>query len=301
MEKNYKFSEEHRRRIALSHIGKKHSEETKNKISNFFKGKTYEQLYGKEKAKEKSIKQSSSMKGKNTGKKRSDEFKEKLRKSNLGRKYSSEVNLKKGRPSKRKGISKYDRTLMIYCKCGCGKLRKKYDKKGRDKLFIKGHQGYASWESKSQEEKERIADRMRNLAKGRISSKKDKKFEEFYGIERAKKIKLKIKSARSKQITPMKDTKIELKIQNFLKQLGIEYFTHQYMKEIEHGYQCDILIPSMNLVIECDGNYWHKYPIGNELDHIRTKELLEKGFKILRLWEFEIKDMDLDGFKEKLG
>ena len=72
------------------------------------------------------------------------------------------------------------------------------------------------------------------------------------------------------------------------------------MKEIEHGYQCDILVPSMNLVIECDGNYWHKYPVGLERDHIRTKELIEKGFKVLRLWESEIKVMDIMNFKDHL-
>ena len=92
---------------------------------------------------------------------------------------------------------------------------------------------------------------------------------------------------------------IETKIQDFLKQLGIEFFTHQYIN-INHGYQCDILIPSMNLVIECDGNYWHKYPVGKEIDNIRTKELLEKGFKVLRLWEFEIKEMNINNFKKIL-
>lgn len=109
-----------------------------------------------------------------------------------------------------------------------------------------------------------------------------------------------MKERRKNMIFPTKDSSIEIKIQNFLKQLGIEFFTHQYMKEIEHGYQCDILIPSMNLVIECDGNYWHKYPIGKDIDHIRTKELIEKGFKVLRLWEFEIKAMSLNQFKNKL-
>ena len=104
---------------------------------------------------------------------------------------------------------------------------------------------------------------------------------------------------RRTQVFPIKDSSIEIKIQNFLKQLGITFFTHQYIK-IEHGYQCDILIPSMNLVIECDGDYWHKYPIGNDLDHIRTKELIEKGFRVLRLWEFEIKEMNLDNFKKKM-
>ena len=100
-----------------------------------------------------------------------------------------------------------------------------------------------------------------------------------------------------KQLMPKKDTSIEIKIQNFLKELNLEYFTHQYMK-IEHGYQCDILIPSMNLVIEADGNFWHHYPTRTDLDNIRTKEMLEKGFKVLRLWEVEIKEMDINEFKE---
>lgn len=109
----------------------------------------------------------------------------------------------------------------------------------------------------------------------------------------------KVKKARAKQILPTKDTSIEVKIQNFLKQLGIEFFTHQYIK-IEHGYQCDILIPSMNLVIECDGDYWHKYPIGRDIDNVRTKELIEKGFKVLRLWEFEINEMSIKQFEGRL-
>lgn len=113
--------------------------------------------------------------------------------------------------------------------------------------------------------------------------------------------KRKIKEKRLLQITPIKDTSIEIRIQNFLKTLGIDFFTHQYMKEIEHSYQCDILIPSMNLIIECDGAYWHKYPIGREIDHIRTKEMIEKGFKVLRLWEHEINTMDLEKFKEKVN
>lgn len=110
----------------------------------------------------------------------------------------------------------------------------------------------------------------------------------------------KIKKARAKQIFPIKDTSIEIKIQNFLKQLGIEFFTHQYIKKIEHSYQCDIFIPSLNMIIECDGNYWHKYPVGNNIDHIRTKELTEKGFKVLRLWENKIRIMKLNDFKEIL-
>ncbi len=119
------------------------------------------------------------------------------------------------------------------------------------------------------------------------------------GHEVSEKTRLAVKKNRATQIFPKEDTKIEVKIQMFLKELGYEFFTHQHMN-IKHSYQCDILIPALNLVVECDGDYWHKYPIGLEKDHIRTKELIEKGFKVLRLWEKEIKEMDVNDFKEKL-
>lgn len=132
----------------------------------------------------------------------------------------------------------------------------------------------------------------------KISKSVKEEWKNISNKERQKRLK-QFADARKKLITPKEDTKIEKKIQRFLKKLKIEFFTHQYMK-IEHGYQCDILIPSMNLVIECDGDYWHKYPIGNDIDHIRTSELLKKGFNVLRLWENEIKAMGVDDFKYKL-
>jgi len=76
----------------------------------------------------------------------------------------------------------------------------------------------------------------------------------------------------------------------------IEFEKHRYMNEIEHSYQCDIFIPTHNLVIECDGDYWHNYPKGKDVDWIRSDELKEEGFKVLRLWEHEIKSMDLNRF-----
>jgi len=136
--------------------------------------------------------------------------------------------------------------------------------------------------------------------KGTPSIMKGKSYEELYGQERAELRRKQIKEERKTRLLPKFDTSIELKVQDFLKQLNISFFTHQYIKEIEHGYQCDILIPSINLVIECDGDYWHKYPIGTEIDKIRTSELINKGFKVLRLWEREIKIMDINKFKERL-
>lgn len=112
------------------------------------------------------------------------------------------------------------------------------------------------------------------------------------------------------RIMPYRDTSIEVKIQNFLKLLRIEFFTHVYMT-IEHAYRCDIHIPSLNLIIECDGDYWHgysvKYPNPSlnqraqiDIDKLRTLELLDKGFRIIRLWEHEIKSMNIVEFENKI-
>lgn len=125
-------------------------------------------------------------------------------------------------------------------------------------------------------------------------------FEHKQNIRKSMKGNIKVIDNRKKQILPIKDSSIEIKVQNFLKDLGIDFLVHQYMK-IKHSYQCDILIPSLNLIIECDGDYWHKYPLGKEIDNIRTQELIEQGFKVLRLWEREIKVMKLIDFKEKLN
>jgi len=149
--------------------------------------------------------------------------------------------------------------------------------------------------------KEKISDsRIEGIREGRIVHPRGMLGKSNKWGHHTEETKLIIREERKKQVLPIKDTSIEVKIQNFLKQLGIEYFTHQYMK-IEHGYQCDIMIPIMNLVIECDGDYWHSYPTGKEIDHIRTKELITNGFKVLRLWECEIKGMKLKDFKNKLN
>jgi len=191
-----------------------------------------------------------------------------------------------------------------------GKILKKLYKEGKLKInniFKKGHKGYTFWKGKKllEEHKRKIS----KANKGKISWMEGKHHTKET-IEKLRKASLgqkhskesieKYKKWRKTFVLPKKDTKIEVKIQNFLKKLGIEFFTHQYIK-IEHGYQCDILIPIMNLVIECDGDYWHKYPVGLDIDKVRTSELIEKGFKVLRLWEFEIKEMSIGDFKKSLN
>ena len=137
---------------------------------------------------------------------------------------------------------------------------------------------------------------------GEDSRRMDTQFKD--GHEVPLKTRLAVKESRKHQIFPMKDSSIEVKMQNLLKELGIEFLTHQYMNEIEHGYQCDILVPSKKLIIECFGNYWHNYPYAKEVDIQRCNELRAKGWKVFVFWENEIKAMQIDDLKlvlEKLN
>lgn len=149
---------------------------------------------------------------------------------------------------------------------------------------------------------EEVSDKIRKALKGRTLS-------ELHNPEKASKIRKKIKKARAKQIFPVRDSSIEIKIQNYLKELGIEFYTHKQVN-VNHSYQCDILIPSLQMIIECDGDYFHGNPevykswkeltpkqkIQKIKDYLRTAELESKGYTVLRIWEKEIKSLPLNTF-----
>lgn len=59
-------------------------------------------------------------------------------------------------------------------------------------------------------------------------------------------------------------------------------------KPISHpmGYfVVDFYLPARNLVIECDGRYWHNLPGRQETDRRRDAELRKMGYSVLRLSE----------------
>jgi len=235
------------------------------------KGKTFEEIFGVEKAKEIKEKQSKHLLGQNNPNYKKDFSKE--HRINLGKAHIG----KHPRTEYKKGHNKNKTLEEIYGE----KRAKEIKKKKNISMSGKNHPFFR---------------------KGVNTGKKyPKELYPNYGL----------RSTRYKQIFPMKDTKIELKIQNYLKLLHIEFITHYYISEITHAYQCDIFIPSKKLVIEADGCYWHGCPICNknlndfqekqkEEDEIRTKELIEKGFIVIRLKEHDIKKMELNEFKEKL-
>lgn len=298
-------SEETRRKIGLGNKGKIVSEETRDKIRLRRLGCPSGML-GKHHSDETKQKISKNNKGKHLwalGRKHSEEEKRKISNGLIGKKRKPFLEATKKRMSESwikrkespnfiasaKGIHHSEESKRKMSLLMMGKIVSE-DTRRKMSLARKGkpHVGY-KW---TEEQKENL--------------KKNRKINHFYdNITEETKNKMSIsakkvwKENRHALSWKNSNTPIEIKIQNFLNELKIYFITHLYL-HIEHDYQVDIFIPSKNLVIECDGDYWHKYSEGKEIDRIRTKELEEKGFKILRLWEREIKGMTLEEFKSKL-
>jgi len=105
-------------------------------------------------------------------------------------------------------------------------------------------------------------------------------------------------------IRKYKKTSIEIKVENYLKQIGADF---KYNFIYKNYYQFDFLIKDKNIIIETHGDYWHanpliysnieegkkrlnetqEYKIG--LDKLK-KEYIGNDYKIIYLWETDIKN-----------
>ncbi len=117
-------------------------------------------------------------------------------------------------------------------------------------------------------------------ARRKISIASKNYWEKFSLEERREKTKKAVLA--SQETNP---SSLELTIQKLLKSLKIEF---EPQKSIG-PYVVDIYIPSKNLILECDGNYWHHLPGRENHDRKRDIWFRKKGYSILRLWESEIK------------
>jgi len=113
----------------------------------------------------------------------------------------------------------------------------------------------------------------------------------FRGHSHSEEAKEKLRQARLRQRIPSKDTAIELKVKQQLKECGIN-FEHPW--NLEPYYQCDFYIPGLNLIIECDGSYWHSLPKIQVRDKKKDTFARDCGFKMLRLSEPVIRSLDFN-------
>jgi len=95
----------------------------------------------------------------------------------------------------------------------------------------------------------------------------------------------KIRQARLNQIIPYEWTSIEKAIASLLDDSTIPYI-HGF--NLGNKFQCDFGLPIYNLIIECDGDYWHSFPDKRVRDDNKNQYALSHGWKILRLKENSI-------------
>jgi len=99
----------------------------------------------------------------------------------------------------------------------------------------------------------------------------------------------KISMARLKQILPQKDTTIEIKLQQALRERGTVFEKHYPIKGLP-----DIVLLEQKIAVFCDGCYWHGCPIhfpgriNIKNDAKVTADLVSKGWRVIRFWEHEI-------------
>lgn len=77
------------------------------------------------------------------------------------------------------------------------------------------------------------------------------------------------------------DTDIELKVKEELQKRKIK-FIHPY-KIPKYPHMADYYIPKYNLIIECDGLYWHQLPKHIKKDKINNYTMRNKGYRVKRL------------------
>ena len=95
------------------------------------------------------------------------------------------------------------------------------------------------------------------------------------------------KSSRKIMGGPYRSTSIERKVYETLLEKGVIF---EKEKLIGGSYFVDVYIPSLNLVVECDGEYWHSLPDRIEKDKRENLFLKENGYNLVRLSESEIND-----------
>lgn len=104
---------------------------------------------------------------------------------------------------------------------------------------------------------------------------------------------IKIKEARSKQIMPQFDTKIERIMQIALLLNNITFKKHKMIRSNDFFHQVDLFIEP-NICVEIDGDYWHTLPHMIKRDNEVNQRLNELGYKVIRFWGKEvIKDAQL--------
>lgn len=134
--------------------------------------------------------------------------------------------------------------------------------------------------------KKQISDTLKKtyLSEPEIIERQKKSYKErFNAEERSNRARKAVLKSRKNQKSP---SSIEKKFAKELDRCNI-FYIQQFV--ILERFKVDFLIND-DIIVECDGDYWHNLSNIKEKDKIRDKILTENGYKVFRFWEHEIND-----------
>ena len=195
------------------------------------------------------------------------------------------------------------------CKCGCGGYTTIINTNGVHFAdYIQGHWNSVinNWGHNKKAQENSAKTRREQYSNGeRVQWNKGKKWDETYSEEKQNEL---YENLVSKLHYRMENSGFSISskleddfVEKFIKPYNIGFKRQYYIPEIKQF--CDLYIPSINLIIEINGTYWHcdrrvynNGPINNiqeekiKRDELKYSYLRNNGFRLLVIWEDDIKN-----------
>ena len=190
------------------------------------------------------------------------------------------------------------------CKCGCGVFTEiSYVGEAHFCDYALGHNSKIrnNWGHNEKAKENSSRTRREQYESGeREQWNKGKTWEETYSKEEIERLTNIQREKIYKMLTEgvfSLSSKIEKEfIEKCIKPIGIDFTTQHYLKDLHH--YCDVYIPSKNIIIEFQGDYWHGNPKKYDkeelsefqLEKVKKDEILRKyckynGIKLIEVWE----------------
>jgi len=213
------------------------------------------------------------------GRRLSEETKEKLRQAHLGQRHSEETKRKISQSNTGKKMSDESRAKMRAAKLGTKRTEAARHKQSES----------ARGKPKSVQHREQIGAALRKRYTNPVYAERQRAvlravWEQMEPEER-RRIALHGRIACHRVMREQRRTTIEIAVADALRDLGITFEEQVTFR----WYLADIYLPDHNIVIECDGDYWHSLPKIIAHDRKRDAWFESHQIRVIRIKETDIR------------